>query len=188
MHTAAIIIPTPHVISKYFNASIVVLLCATALLPCFHRHRLPCHLPYSLSEKEQPEHLPENQFFRQQRHRHRKNQARHHRHKCDRHLHNASRVPRAAPTYIAGPTPIFMVLKMQDLQKAAKLRRMAILGQCVGPNTLIQPQSGERMQPTACPEPAEGAQAWVWWRKLRKPRRGEGKAIGSKAPGPCRLG
>src|SRR5580704_1525917 len=87
MHTAAIIIPTPHVISKYFNASIEVLLCASALLPGFLRYRLPDHL----SDKQQPEHLPENQFLRQQRHRHRKNQARHHRHKCDRHLHDALR-------------------------------------------------------------------------------------------------
>src|SRR6266446_2926988 len=97
MHTAAIIIPRPPVISKYFNASIVVLLCASAPVPDLHRHRLRNHLPdrlpdrlsNRLSNKEQPEHLPENKFLCQHRHRHRKNQARHQRHECDHHLHDA---------------------------------------------------------------------------------------------------
>src|SRR6266852_1983813 len=93
MHTAAIIIPRPPVISRYLNASIVVLLCASAPLPVFHRNRLRNHLSDwlldSLPPKEQPEHLPENKFLRQQRHRHRKNQARHDCHECDHHLHKA---------------------------------------------------------------------------------------------------
>src|SRR6266851_291463 len=72
MQTAAIIIPTPPVISKYFNTSIVVLPRASALLPSFHCYRAP--------HKEQPNHLSENKFFRQQRHRHGR----------DRDLHNDS--------------------------------------------------------------------------------------------------
>src|SRR6266851_6910000 len=82
MQTAAIIIPTPPVISKYFNTSIVVLPRASALLPSFHCYRAP--------HKEQPNHLSENKFFRQQRHRHGKNQSRYNRHERDRDLHNDS--------------------------------------------------------------------------------------------------
>src|SRR5271165_1910564 len=89
MHTAATIIPRPPVISKYFSASIVVLLCASAPLPHLDRYYLRDGLPNALPRKEQPENLPKNQLFRQQRHRYRKNQARHHRHECDHHLHNA---------------------------------------------------------------------------------------------------
>src|SRR6267154_1460586 len=78
---AAIIIPTPPVISKYFSVSIVVLLGASALVPHFHCYRMP--------PKEHPNDLSKNKFFRQQRHRHGKDQSRHHRDECNRYLHNA---------------------------------------------------------------------------------------------------
>jgi hypothetical protein len=81
MQMAAIIIPTPLVISKYFNASIVLLPYALALLLRLYRYRVP--------HKDHPNHLPENKFFRQQRHRHGKNKSGHHRNECDRYLHNA---------------------------------------------------------------------------------------------------
>src|SRR5260370_40462524 len=120
MHTAAIIIPRPPVISRSLNASIVVLLCASAPLPVFQRTRLRNHLSDwlldSLPPKEQPEHLPENEFLRQQRHRHRKNQACHHCHECDHHLHNdslrkfdlklsATRIPPRLPRDISQRSP-----------------------------------------------------------------------------------
>src|SRR5256885_11674996 len=85
MYTAATIIATPPVISKYFNAPIVVLLGASALLPVRHLLRLRNRL----SSKKNPEDLPEDEFFRQQRHRYRKNQSRYHCHECNNHLHSS---------------------------------------------------------------------------------------------------
>src|SRR5258708_35382696 len=80
MLTAARIIPRPPATSKYFDANIVVLLCALALLSRFHCDRLP--------GKEHAEYLPEDQFFRQQGHRQRKDHASYHCHECDFHWHN----------------------------------------------------------------------------------------------------
>src|SRR5579863_8857592 len=91
MLTATRIIPRPPAISKFLNASIVLLLCdfvsRSALRPRLHRDRLPGHL--SRCEK-QAEHLPENQFLRQQSYRQRKHHPCHHCHECDCHLHKSS--------------------------------------------------------------------------------------------------
>jgi len=57
----------------------------SALLSFLHRDRLPRQFA---RRKEQPEHLPEDQFFRQQRYRQREDHPCHHRHECDCHLHN----------------------------------------------------------------------------------------------------
>src|SRR5450432_469813 len=93
MLTATRIIPRPPAISKFLNASIVLLLlpcdCASrsALRPRFHRDRLLGHLSWC---KKQAEHLPENQFLGQQRHRQRKHHPCYHCNECDCHLHKSS--------------------------------------------------------------------------------------------------
>src|SRR5437588_5735572 len=85
MLTATRIIPRPPATSKYFSASIVFLLCASTLQFRFHRHRL---LRQLARYEEHPEHLSENQFFRQQCHRQREDQPSNHCHECDCHLHD----------------------------------------------------------------------------------------------------
>src|SRR5579862_1247205 len=80
MLTAARIIPKPPYISKYRNASMVVLLCASALLPLFGLDRLP--------GKERAEYLSEDQLFRQQSDCQRENHSCDDCHECDCHLHN----------------------------------------------------------------------------------------------------
>src|SRR5436305_9255597 len=91
MLTATRIIPRPPAISKFLNASIVLLLCdcasRSALRPRFHRDRLPGHLSWC---KKQAEHLLENQLLGQQCHRERKHHPSHHCHECDCHLHKSS--------------------------------------------------------------------------------------------------
>src|SRR5580704_5801994 len=130
MHTAAIIIPSPQVISKYFNASIVVLLCASALLPDFHRCCLsePCRT--SCGAKNSRNTCP----------------------KMNSSASNATATEKIRPATIAMNVIAICIMppepsishgkhqsngdEKQGLTEGSHALRVAILGQCVPTNTL----------------------------------------------------